>query len=669
MPIITQCPNADCGKSFKLDEDKTGRRAICKKCGTHFRVRVGKGELISVGSAAEGEKESPAAAASTAGTHHANETDVPVDWNVGDKILDLYEVTGILGEGGMGKVYKVRHNGWNVDLAVKSPRAEILTKKHAIENFETEAETWVNLGMHPHTVSCYYVRRLGGIPRVFAEYVAGGNLKEWIESGKLYDGGHEESLNRSLDIAIQFAWGLHYAHQQGLVHQDVKPTNLMMTPGGTAKVTDFGLAKARAAAGEVTAIKGQSILVSSGGMTPAYCSPEQADGEKLTRKTDIWSWAVSVLEMFTGEVTWPSGTVAGEALNGLLEMGSGDESIPLVPPSVAELLRECFEKDPAQRPQDMQKVADRLQEIFERSTGTQFERSEPKAAQMMADSLNNRGISLLDLGRTDDAEMALDDALRQDPHHPEAVFNIGLLRWQDARGTDADLLTQLRQVGQARSDDWKVSYLEGLVHLERLDAESAVAKLEEARLSHSATEVESALARARRLLLEAYTEVRTFEGHEKSVNSVCFSPDGRSCLSGSWDETLRLWEVSSGRCLRTFEGHSRGLRDVAFSPDGRTCLSGSWDGTLRLWEVSSGRCLRTFEGHLAGLHAVAFSPDGRSCLSGSHDRTLRVWEVSALGPPHTCQNEAQLGTSNCRKPEKLIVATQGGLFGPLPADL
>ena len=62
-------------------------------------------------------------------------------------------------------------------------------------------------------------------------------------------------------------------------------------------------------------------------MTPAYCSPEQANSEKLTRKTDIWSWAVSVLEMFTGDVTWPSGTVAGEALESLLEMGSGDESM------------------------------------------------------------------------------------------------------------------------------------------------------------------------------------------------------------------------------------------------------------------------------------------------------------------------------------------------------
>jgi serine/threonine protein kinase len=195
--------------------------------------------------------------------------EIPKEWNVGDVILDLYEVTDILGEGGMGKVYKVHHRNWNIDLAVKSPKPEILSKAGARDNFIREAETWVNLGLHPHTVSCYYVRRLGDIPRVFAEYVEGGSLKDWISSGKIYEGGPKKALERILDVAIQFAWGLHYAHEQGLVHQDVKPANVMMTNDGTAKVTDFGLAKARAMGGKkYVPGSGKSILVSSGGMRP-----------------------------------------------------------------------------------------------------------------------------------------------------------------------------------------------------------------------------------------------------------------------------------------------------------------------------------------------------------------------------------------------------------------
>ncbi|MGJ5674165.1 MAG: serine/threonine protein kinase [Nostochopsis sp.] len=164
-------------------------------------------------------------------------------WNVGSIILDLYKVTDILGEGGFGKVYKVRHQGWNIDLAVKIPKPEIVEAAGGVENFEREAETWVNLGLHPHTVSCYYVRRIDRSPVLFAEYVAGGSLSDWIYSRSLYAGGTETSLKRILDIAIQFAWGLHYAHQQGLIHQDVKPANVMMTAEGVVKVTDFGLVR------------------------------------------------------------------------------------------------------------------------------------------------------------------------------------------------------------------------------------------------------------------------------------------------------------------------------------------------------------------------------------------------------------------------------------------
>jgi serine/threonine protein kinase len=150
------------------------------------------------------------------------------EWRMGDIILDQYEVMGILGTGGMGKVYKVHHRGWNTDLAVKSPKPEIFAKADGKENFIREAETWINLGLHPHIVSCYYVRTLGGIPRIFAEYMQGGSLADWIGKRRLYEGGHKQALERMLDVAIQFAWGLHYAHEQGLVHQDVKPANVMI---------------------------------------------------------------------------------------------------------------------------------------------------------------------------------------------------------------------------------------------------------------------------------------------------------------------------------------------------------------------------------------------------------------------------------------------------------
>jgi len=118
-------------------------------------------------------------------------------------------------------------------------------------------------------------------------------------------------------------------------------------------------------------------------------------------------------------------------------------------------------------------------------------------------------------------------------------------------------------------------------------------------------------------------------GHEDKVTSVAFSPDGKTVLSGSDDNTLKLWEVATGREIRTLTGHGNDVNSVAFSPDGKTVLSGSIDKTLKLWEVATGREIRTLTGHEDKVTSVAFSPDGKKVLSGSWDRTLKLWEVAS----------------------------------------
>jgi len=551
------------------------------------------------------------------------EAQVPQTWNVGDVILDLYEVTGILGEGGMGKVYRVHHRGWKVDLAVKSPKPEVFARADGKESFIREAETWVNLGLHPNVVSCYYVRTLGGIPRIFAEYVEGGSLSDWVRDRRL------TTLDKMLDVAIQFAWGLHYAHEQGVVHQDVKPANVMMTPDGIAKVTDFGLARARAAAGEVSvAGSGQSILVSSGGLTPAYCSPEQAAGQSLSRKTDIWSWTVSILEMFVGEVTWMAGQAAAEALAGYQESGPTDASLCVMPRALAELLQRCLQRDPADRPATMAAIAATLQQIYQQATGRSYPRPAPNAAELRADGLNNRALSLLDLGKGAQAEAAWQAALQADVHHAEATYNLGLWRWRTAQQTDETLVQQVQAVAATQAQAWRPRYLLGLVHLERGDGRAAEAALKEvAQLAPADQELQQALARLEDTPTAGF--VRAFEGHTDSVFAVAVTPDGRCAVSGSADDTLLLWELANGSCLRTFEGHTSRVTAVAVTPDGRCAVSGSWDNTLRLWELASGRCLHTFEGHTSSVYAVAVTPDGRYVVSGSSKDRLRLWELAS----------------------------------------
>jgi hypothetical protein len=126
----------------------------------------------------------------------------------GASLLDTYRIESDAIEGGMGAVWRVHHTGWNVDLAMKRPKAGMFQTEKQKENFIRECDAWIKLGLHPHIVSCYYVRRIGDTPTIFSEWMDGGSLKNAINDGRLYEGN---AAARILDIAIQFARGLHYA--------------------------------------------------------------------------------------------------------------------------------------------------------------------------------------------------------------------------------------------------------------------------------------------------------------------------------------------------------------------------------------------------------------------------------------------------------------------------
>jgi len=117
----------------------------------------------------------------------------------------------------------------------------------------------------------------------------------------------------------------------------------------------------------------------------------------------------------------------------------------------------------------------------------------------------------------------------------------------------------------------------------------------------------------------------TFTGHSDRVYSVAFSPDGTKVLTGSKDNTARLWDVVSGTKIRTFSGHGGDVMSVAYSPDGTKVLTGSQDYTARLWDATTGTHIATFTGHSGVVHSVAFSPDGKKVLTGSEDKTARLW--------------------------------------------
>lgn len=364
----------------------------------------------------------------------------------GSTILDTYRVESDAIEGGMGSVWRVHHTGWNVDLAMKRPQPKCFSSEKSKVDFIHECESWIGLGLHPNIVSCYYVREIAGTPTIFSEWMDGGSLESAIRKETLYGGTEATQRERLLDIAIQFARGLHYAHEAGLIHQDVKPDNVLLTKEGEAKAADFGLARARAVLtaleGDPTMREGDSggktILSPSGGYTPAYCSMEQMDGKPLTRRTDIYSWAVSVMEMYLGARPWANGVVAGLGSKGYFEQAR----VPL-PEALKDLLAQCLDGEPQNRPHDFKEIEVKLHGIYQDETGNAYPRPMPKAAADTADSLNNRALSMLDLGKAEEAERLWEAALQTDLSNFRCHYNYAVTLWNSLKIDDVELYSRI----------------------------------------------------------------------------------------------------------------------------------------------------------------------------------------------------------------------------------
>ncbi|MDT9687358.1 protein kinase [Streptomyces sp. P9(2023)] len=585
-------------------------------------------------------------------------------WRVGDVIEGRYEVLHVHEQGGMGLVYRVRHLTWGTDLALKRPRPDRLRGPRDRERFVTEADLWISLGLHPHVCGCHFVRVVDGVPCVFAEYVPGGSLADRIRDGRLYEGSPDDVLARILRVAVQMAWGLDHAHRRSLVHRDVKPANVLLDLDGTAKLTDFGLAGAHAGTSA-----GPDPATGAGGAwnTAAYASPEQAGGRTvgwvLGRRSDVYSYGVSVLEMFTGGVTWMAGPAAGAALEEHLAdggagtamgtgtgWGGGAGTPPPIPREVAGLLRRCLQRNAILRPRSMGEIADELTALYERSTGRAAPPPPPVTENARADELNNRGLSLLELGREEEAETLFAEALQRDPQHLAATYHRGLMRWRrgDAAPdgpaerhyeavvvfTDEDLLTELDTLRARTDDPWQARLLIAQVHLERGDLDSARALLDELEDERPA---DPDVRAARQALLDG----RVPGGRCLGTRALPWQQDGtrhtsRLAPNGRWlmssrgaDGTTRLWDLTSRVCRLTVTATPN---TVDADVDGQIAVSADAAGTVRVWDLADGRCLRslplpeaeTERERTAGL--VRLSGDARQVTVVVDDEVC-VWDV------------------------------------------
>lgn len=285
-------------------------------------------------------------------------------WTPGKLVARHYVVVSRLGHGGMAEVYLLRDSRTGDFVAAKRPIGPFVQTKALREQFISEANAWTRLSAHPNIVSAFDAREVDYFPCILMEYVDGGTLLDIIRISP-GGAGNEDSLR----IALQVCWALEFSHNQGLMHLDLKPTNILLTSAGDAKVTDFGLAASLA--GTCSAESANMSRPAVG--TWAYMAPEQWEGV-VTRAVDVYAFGVTLYLLFTGrhpfahriteEAThFGCGRLAAEFYRHLHQNAEPQDPLLVrseIDGAVRDLLLACLEKDPANRLQEFGPIADVL---------------------------------------------------------------------------------------------------------------------------------------------------------------------------------------------------------------------------------------------------------------------------------------------------------------------
>jgi serine/threonine-protein kinase len=286
-----------------------------------------------------------------------------------------YEVIALLGEGGMGQVYRATDTKLKRQVAIKVLPPSLAGDADRLARFQREAEVLASLS-HPNIAGIHGLEESDGVKALVMELVEGPTLAERIAQGAI-------PLDDVLPIARQIAEALEAAHEHGIVHRDLKPANVKVRPDGTVKVLDFGLAKAMdppSASRDVS----QSPTITTPAMThagmilgtAAYMSPEQARGKPVDRRADIWAFGIVVFEMLTGRRPFVGDDISLTLASVLTKEAEWSALPAPTPAGLRRLLMRCLKKDPKARMRDIGEARLQIEELL---SGAPEELSVPAA--------------------------------------------------------------------------------------------------------------------------------------------------------------------------------------------------------------------------------------------------------------------------------------------------
>ena len=594
--------------------------------------------------------------------------------------LGRYQVIEQLGEGGMASVYRAFDTRLERYVAIKVILTDFQSSNQFLKRFEREATALAQLS-HPNIAKIHDYGEQEGMPYLVMEYIPGGTMKPLL--------GRPLDPARAARLLLPIAHALGYAHQQNIIHRDVKPANILLTESGEPMLSDFGIARILEA-DTTKGLTGTGIGIG----TPEYMAPEQGMGEKVDQRADIYALGVMFYELVTGRKPYRADTPMAVMLKKTTEpLPAPRQFVPGLAADAENLIFKALAREPQNRFQDMDSFAAALEKLTRGEAHADWQTllsSDGSSAAVPAPvSFPGKrqpwmitavialvvlfsGIALVfglqALLRKDEpppepspvalmaaSPTAVPAAATQPPTQPPAPapmavpapqlpFPAGFPVPRPAAAISAKNtagVVELARWGRgaaqqvAYSPDGSllaVSTVNG-IYLYDAAALDLLRLVEEAggayHFAFSPDGQTLATSDAKLLRFWQVADGELYRSLDVETKLFALSPDGQLLASASKDDVVQLWGAGGGELLHDLEGHTNDVTCLAFSPDGSLLASGSWDNTVKVWNVGDGSLLYSLEGHTNYIQALAFTPDGRLLASGSSDLTVRLWQVES----------------------------------------